>query len=187
LFVAPFYGLNPQPPGWGQAQIFVPIDDTHTAFYNVRWSVDAIGPIDDVMRQNMAIHFGSSPGIDLDERFVKRAKSENGWLQDREAMRRGESRNGIRGIVVQDHAVQESMGAIVDRTKEHLGPTDLAIIHMRRRMLQSLDHFEEGHSPIGLDPAPDYGTIRADEGLIPIDAPWQAVQAVAESALSMMS
>ena len=43
---------------------------------------------------------------------------------------------GITGINTQDRAVQESMGAIADRTLERLGTTDRAIIHARRILLQ---------------------------------------------------
>ena len=35
-------------------------------------------------------------------------------------------------INAQDRAVQESMGVIVDRSREHLGPADRAIIAARR-------------------------------------------------------
>ena len=42
---------------------------------------------------------------------------------------------GIPGFGVQDQAVQESQGAIVDRSQERLGSSDTAIIHVRRRMM----------------------------------------------------
>jgi hypothetical protein len=44
---------------------------------------------------------------------------------------------GIPGFGVQDQAIQESQGAgpIVDRTQEHLGPSDGGIIRVRRRLI----------------------------------------------------
>src|SRR5262245_9094576 len=42
---------------------------------------------------------------------------------------------GIPGFGVQDQAVQESQGPIVDRSIERLGTSDTAIIHVRRRLL----------------------------------------------------
>jgi hypothetical protein len=42
---------------------------------------------------------------------------------------------GIPGFGVQDQAVQESQGDIVDRSQEHLGSSDTAIIQVRRRMI----------------------------------------------------
>ena len=47
-------------------------------------------------------------------------------------MQKTESYTGIDGINVQDRAIQESMGRIVDRSKEHLGPADKAIIQARK-------------------------------------------------------
>ena len=46
-------------------------------------------------------------------------------LLDRE-MQRTQSFTGIEGIHVQDQCVTESMGAIVDRSLEHLAPSDIA-------------------------------------------------------------
>ena len=42
---------------------------------------------------------------------------------------------GITGVSEQDSAVQESMGRIVDRTQEHLGTSDTAVIAARRLLL----------------------------------------------------
>lgn len=59
----------------------------------------------------------------------------NEYCQSRELQKTGNF-SGILGIANQDHAATETMGPIVDRTKEHLGTSDLPIIHMRRLLLQ---------------------------------------------------
>ena len=41
----------------------------------------------------------------------------------------------------------EGMGYVCDRSLEHLGSSDVAIIHMRRMMLRMLDAFERGVEP----------------------------------------
>jgi len=41
----------------------------------------------------------------------------------------------------------ESMGPIYDRTREHLGTADAAIIAMRRRLLSTLDDLDRGIEP----------------------------------------
>ena len=47
----------------------------------------------------------------------------------------------MRGLGIQDCAIQESMGPIADRTIEHLGVSDTAIVKIRRLLLQTLkDH-----------------------------------------------
>jgi phthalate 4,5-dioxygenase oxygenase subunit len=66
------------------------------------------------------------------------------------------------------------MGPLYDRTKEHLGVSDTAIIRMRRRMLESVRAFEERDAvPLGLAEPFDYGDVVAAEGMLPLDAPWQ--------------
>jgi phthalate 4,5-dioxygenase len=90
-------------------------------------------------------------------------------------VQRTESFTGIDGINVQDRAIQESMGPIVDRTKEHLGPADKAIIHMRRLLRQAVKTVEEGGTPAGL--APSYYPLRAALEVIPRDADWRRILA----------
>ena len=41
----------------------------------------------------------------------------------------------------------DSMGKIVDRTEEHLGTTDTAIIRMRRRLIMGARDLAEGIEP----------------------------------------
>jgi phthalate 4,5-dioxygenase len=66
------------------------------------------------------------------------------------------------------------MGPIYDRRKEHLGTSDMAVVRMRRLMLQSVrDFMEGGKTPLGLGAALDYKKLRAEEALVPLDTPWQ--------------
>jgi len=91
-------------------------------------------------------------------------------------MERGESITGITGVTTQDIVMQESMGPIYDRTKEHLGASDAALIRMRRVMLESVRRFmAEGAAPVGLGQTIDYAAIHARERMIPIDLPWQRI------------
>ncbi len=39
-----------------------------------------------------------------------------------------------------------------DRTKEHLGVSDTAIIQIRRLLIETLNHVAQGATPPGLDP-----------------------------------
>ena len=174
-FVAPFFAAIPSPEGWAQLLMHVPMDDVTTAFYHVRCSLT--GPYD---AETRAVHqeaAGLVPGLDIDERHRRRANRSNLWLQDREEMGRDRF-SGIRGTVTEDHAVQESMGEIVDRSREHLATSDMAVIRMRRLMLASLRAFEAGEQPLGLTQEIPYGAIRGQERTIPLDQPWQSVGAV---------
>jgi phthalate 4,5-dioxygenase oxygenase subunit len=175
LFIAPIYAMFPPPKGWVWLQAFAPIDDTHTMFYFFQVSETAIS---DEERADMLETARLRPGIDLDDEHRLEGNRANNWLQDRAAMRRGESHTGIIGVSREDIAVQESMGPILDRTKEHLGVSDTAVIRFRRMMLDSVKRFTtEDATPIGLtDPIP-YADLRAEEQMLPLDAPWQTVSA----------
>ena len=93
-------------------------------------------------------------------------------LLDRQAQK---TRNftGIEGVNTQDRAVQESMGRLVDRSREHLGPADKAIIQARRLLLQAVETVQEGGTPCGIDPT--YYTVRAAEGVLPRATDWRDV------------
>src|SRR5262249_18793700 len=62
-------------------------------------------------------------------------------------MQRTSNYTGILGIQEQDKAMTESMGAIVDRTQEHLGTADIAIIAARRRLLALVRDLQAGMEP----------------------------------------
>ena len=178
LFVAPFYGIVAAPYGIGFLQMFVPMDDEHTMFHYVRYTFDE--PIDDDARARHHAWGGTRMGIDLDERYRKTRTRATNWLQDRAAMQRGESYSGITGVNNEDFAVQESMGRVYDRSKEHLGTSDVAVIRMRRLMLDSVRRFTtDGTLPLGLREPVRYEKLRAEERTIPIDAPWQIIGAFA--------
>src|SRR5581483_10933024 len=119
------------------------------------------------------------PGVDLDRNYFKLATIENWFNQDRVAMKNG-SYTGIDGFTNQDMACQETMGAIADRTGEHLGTSDVAIICMRRRMLEAVRRFQHGESLIGIGPSIQYGHIRAIQKVIPIEQPWESLASSVE-------
>jgi phthalate 4,5-dioxygenase oxygenase subunit len=158
--------------------VFVPVDDTHTMFYFIQVKNDM--PLDDPVRAKSSAGSGLRPGIDLDAEYRLIATSENTWLQDRAAMMRGESFTGLRGVNIEDLAVQESMGPLYDRSKEHLGTSDIPVIRMRRLMLEAVRRFSDaGEPPLGLTETIPYNRLYAEEKIIPIDTPWQTVAAFA--------
>jgi len=173
-FMAPFYTVVPAPTGTGWHHMFVPIDDENTLFHYVRFKRDGV-PLDAEERAAHDAWGGTTPGVDVNRDHRKTRVRENNWLQDRGAMRKG-SFSGITGTQNEDFAMQESMGAIYDRTKEHLGTSDVAVIRMRRLMLQAVRQFEAiGEMPPGLKEPVSYRDIRAEEKIIPIDAAWDTV------------
>jgi hypothetical protein len=86
-------------------------------------------------------------------------------------VQKNETFTGIDGINTQDRAVQEGMGAIVDRSKEHLGPADRAIIATRRLLLEAVKTVREGGNPPGVDTS--YYPARAIEKIFPREITWR--------------
>jgi phenylpropionate dioxygenase-like ring-hydroxylating dioxygenase large terminal subunit len=98
-------------------------------------------------------------GFDVDPSGRKVRNLANWYQQDRELMKTT-SFSGIFGVRVQDQAAQETMGRLMDRTQEHLGTTDMAVIAMRRILLNSAKALASGQEPIGLGAHIPYGDIR---------------------------
>jgi phthalate 4,5-dioxygenase oxygenase subunit len=94
-------------------------------------------------------------------------------------MKEKRSTTGISGVLNQDFAIQESMGPIYDRSQEHLGAADVAVIHMRELLLASVQQVVRGGLPVGHDKGPvPYDKLRAADAVIPLETPWQTVGAL---------
>ena len=162
----------------GFMQIMTPIDDDTTIFWHFRYSY--AGPFSELEHKAYPEWTGlARDGKNLDQNFRPFRNRANNWLQDRAAMRRNETFSGITGVNTEDFAAAESMGPIVDRSRQHLGPTDLAVARMRRLMLQSLERYEAGETPVGLAGGFEYSRVQAEEKVIPLTTPWQTVGAFA--------
>ena len=87
----------------------------------------------------------------------------------------------IKGINTQDVALQEGMGAIADRTQEHLGSSDRAILAMRNLLSAAVRAVERGERPRGIDPA-GYRSVRPHDGVVPAGTDWRSAFADAMAA-----
>ena len=100
------------------------------------------------MRDGKGIHTRTIPGT-----YIPLANRDNDYLMDRAAQKAGATYSGVAGIAMQDASLQESMGPIVDRTREHLLSTDTGIIKARLRLMRAARALEKGEPPPGTDPA----------------------------------
>jgi hypothetical protein len=74
----------------------------------------------------------------------------------------------VKGIAMQDASLQESMGPIVDRSKERLVSADSGIIKARRKLIQAAQALrEDGITPPGVDPA--HHRVRSASIVLPKD------------------
>ncbi len=142
--------------------LWIPVDDENTMVWCTSWSSDE--PIPDAVRWG-ALH-GEWPhvGTKDPETGLLRAKRENHFYQDKE-WQRSESYTGIRGTREQDTAVVEGMGALLDRSKEHLGTSDTIIIAMRRRLLNLAKALAKGREPVAATKSKVY-RVRAWAGRV---------------------
>jgi len=93
------------------------------------------------------------------------------YLMDREAQRQGTTYSGVEGIAIQDGSLQESMGPIVDRTKENLVSTDNGIIMARHRLMKAAKELAKGIFPPGVEPA--HQKVRSASVILPPDQPFK--------------
>jgi phthalate 4,5-dioxygenase oxygenase subunit len=183
LFVAPFTVIIPPNAVYALANVNVPIDDTHTAFYFIAWNEGPTGGLD---QEQWRKFVGAQVGIDLDPGYRKLRNLGNNYLQDRQAMK-NDNFTGIRGIPHQDIAMWETMGPIADRSIDRLGASDQAIVEFRRVMVQAATRFGAGEAAIGSAPQlrRRQASLRSFEGMLQKNADWRAldtVQAQAERA-----
>jgi phenylpropionate dioxygenase-like ring-hydroxylating dioxygenase large terminal subunit len=119
---------------------------------------------------NEAVGGGNSFVKDVDPtNFRSVRNADNRYAIDRE-LQRTTTYTGIEGTNTQDRAIQESMGAIADRTLERLGTTDRAIINARRTLLKAVKTVQDGGEPPGV--APTYYKLRSVETVLPKGVNW---------------
>jgi phthalate 4,5-dioxygenase len=145
--------------------IWVPIDDTTTYVYNWQYSYDPNIPVSPEYAIEHEYMYGRGPD-DLLPGYRLKKNLDNDYLIDRQ-VQKTQTFTGIVGINTQDFALQEGMGPIVDRSKEHLGTSDRAIITMRQLLMEAMDAVEAGKPIRGTDPE-TYRKVRAVD--LPIDA-----------------
>jgi phenylpropionate dioxygenase-like ring-hydroxylating dioxygenase large terminal subunit len=126
--------------------------------YQGRWYV----PIDDYSHCRFEFFYSHGKPLNKERLWKNRAENvgpdnqhirrrENRYLQDRDEMKRGDSWGGM-GLHFpsQDAFAIETQGVIQDRTKEHLGSSDVVIAAVRRTLLKAIKQVQEGKEAPGL-------------------------------------
>jgi phage FluMu protein gp41 len=126
-------------------RMWVPKDDTHCWVIAVSFRRDR--PLDAAevraWRNGENTHRRVIPGT-----TIPTETAANDYRIDRQAQKTL-SFTGIEGIRAQDAMVTESAGPIVDRSLEHLGTSDIAIVKMRRRLMaEARKYLETGERPL---------------------------------------
>jgi phthalate 4,5-dioxygenase len=149
-------------------RFWVPIDDQTTWLYilNMRKR-----PFTDEERKSLRSWIGA------DYRRIRNLG--NNYLQNRE-LQRTASYTGIEAFnpAEQDGCATESMGAIWNRSKEHLGYSDKTIIALRKMLLRTVSDVAEGREPrhIIRDPqCNDFSKLRSIKGVLPVGTDWRQI------------
>jgi phenylpropionate dioxygenase-like ring-hydroxylating dioxygenase large terminal subunit len=175
-FTMPWYTLIP--PYANNAlngHAWVPMDDENCMAWSMTFHPTTPLSESDVehLKDGHGVHATLIPGT-----FRPVANRSNDYLIDREKQKSGRHYNGVKGLAMQDASVQESIGAIADRTVENLVSTDNAIIMARQRLIKAAKTVQEGGRAPGLEPQEQL--VRSASFVIPADADFRqhALEAV---------
>jgi phenylpropionate dioxygenase-like ring-hydroxylating dioxygenase large terminal subunit len=165
-YLLPNHALTPNAfPGENiHGQAWVPITDELCWVFCYTWNPDR--PLSDEERAQFRA--GRSVHAQVDAHWVPIRNRGNDYLIDRADQKR-RTFTGIQGVSEQDAMIQDSQGLIADRTREHLGPTDIAIIEFRKQILRAARDLRAGTEPAAARNAAAYrvrgGSIVADRAL----------------------
>jgi phthalate 4,5-dioxygenase len=167
-FLFPFYALIPTGVlGLSRlVRAWVPMDDDHTMFF-VMGAAGSVGAGMDLsqVQPNTSDWYG---------RFRLPQNASNDYQIDRQKQRSLDSYTGLSSVHLEDLAITESMGALLDRSAEHLGTSDVMVIRTRRRLMAAAQALrEQGETPPGAENPLLYRT-RSGSVFLPKDADWLA-------------
>jgi len=191
-FLFPFWTQAPNGEfdSHAHARAWVPIDDNNCMYVFLWWKrARAANSLPQPAYKDGTPIGGTGRGnkllpntTDWLGRWRMAANPDNDWMIDREAQRNNTIYTGIDGIHLQDQAICESMGPIVDHTLERLAPSDIMIARTRRRLLRAARALrEQGTLPPGVEDAEVFRRARSGYLIsesIPGDAmAWQELYA----------
>ena len=136
-FVMPVYGCVPAGRPTNELEgyeihTYVPADDTHCWRYDIGFRRERAVRDDEVHRRKQ-----------IKSDYTRIRNAANNYLQDRQ-MQKTVNFTGIEDFLNHDACATESMGAIFDRSKEHLGVSDKAVIAVRKFLLAAVKELKEG-------------------------------------------
>ena len=174
-FLMPIFTSVPAIGQQRRAKAWVPLDDTHTLVWEANWyPTEGLAAGKDATGERRTPESGMLPDTeDPLERGRFAANSENDYRIDRERQRTSNFSGIEDSPPLQDAAVQESMGPIVDRSGEHLVASDEGVIRVRRRLLDAARRLRDfGEEPPGVR-APSAYRLRGCQMILPPGADWQ--------------
>lgn len=160
-FLLPFYTMiaPSKDNGVFMGHSWTPIDDDNCWVFTMTWNSERA--LSDEERDVGAVHSQTKE----DGSYEPLVDARNDYGIDRTAQRL-RSTTGIEGIGMQDTAVQESMGSLVDRSLENLASGDAAVVRFRRILLSLADEFETS-GRLNVVENPDWYKVRSGGVVLP--------------------
>jgi hypothetical protein len=165
--ITPVGGTTPRT---GAVFAISPVDDTHHLLF-----FGTIGPTPHSAQplQQIAMQDPAYVPEALDYTGLRGDRRDR-WGQDRGLMDAGHWTGFGRSLLEEDAVIQTSMGPIVDRSKENLSSSDVAVAHLRRLLLGALDAADAGRLPPGSALSPQAVRLpNALEALLPEGQRWE--------------
>ena len=167
-YVMPWYSVICAPDANAPGTVFmsVPLDDkTHRAWF-VHFNVH--GPLGNTM-------FSQSPDV-LAWPPLPPGGPDDNWGQNRDVMKRGHFSGFPQHLATEDFAMFMSQGEIFDRSEEQLCDADLAIVRLRRVILQTVRQYQQTHRvEAAVDGTIDYASIVSIGGVLSSEANWRSL------------
>jgi phthalate 4,5-dioxygenase oxygenase subunit len=175
-FIMPSLAYIPAAPvGGNDCIIMVPIDDTTHWRYHV-----STKPAVRMQDGSLQVIAGNRPGGEMQRTWLP----ENDYTIDRDDQRVNNYSGISGGAIPQDQCVTESMGDIYDRTKEHLGTSDKALILMRRKLIEAAKNLAEGIEPPARDASISFNDFRASEKILAPGENWRSLGTEADPVMA---
>jgi len=171
-FMLPTHSITPSamPGEVYYGYTWVPIDDQSCWIYIYGWHPDRAITPEERARFDKG---GYGQFAELGPGYVPLRNRSNDYLIDRHEQKH-RSFTGVHGIAEQDAMAQESQGLIADRTREHLTPTDLGVVHFRKLMLKEIECLKSGREPAAAKKAASY-RLRSGGALLPSSLSFEEV------------
>ena len=147
-----------------ETHIYVPADDTHSWRYDLGFLQDRKPTVEDWSRKTQ---------IGPDYRKIRNLQ--NNYLQDRQ-LQATTTYTGIENFLNHDGCATETMGPLYDRSQEHLGASDKAVIAVRKYLIDAVKALQNGKEPPHLirDAATNrFPHIDTFGQTIPAGVPWR--------------
>ena len=159
------------------------MDDDHTMFFSISTRSFVLSAHDNEAKKTL---LGGAPGVSFGYEYLPnttdwygrwrlKANASSDYFIDREVQRH-DSYTGIEGLEIQDIAITESMGPVVDHRMEHLAPSDIMVALTRRRLTRAAQELaDKGITPPGATNPDAYATAWGGFVNAPADKDWLEV------------